>query len=254
LITDVAVAPNNTDDGAILADRAETMSEKTPDLEELHVDGGYGSDKADKKLSENDIALIQTAIKGRTPAVRMDIHQTEDGWQVSCPRQSVQAERTPKRWKAEFDKSICEGCPFADQCPSRVGKTARRWYFSAEDAARRKRWRRWEALPDERKRLRPNVEATVRQMQGAMVGGKLTVRGAFKTHCYGLLRAMAVNLGRIARYVADPKTEKSLETLAKSLFINFIYVLHSYRLYNCYISINLQFCHLRKRQMSKFPT
>jgi hypothetical protein len=34
LITDVAVAPNNTDDAAILADRAGTMNEKTPDLEE----------------------------------------------------------------------------------------------------------------------------------------------------------------------------------------------------------------------------
>jgi hypothetical protein len=40
LITDVAVVPNNTDDAAILADRAKTMSEKTPDLQELHVDGG----------------------------------------------------------------------------------------------------------------------------------------------------------------------------------------------------------------------
>jgi hypothetical protein len=106
--------------------------------------------------------MIQTAIKGRKPAVRMDISQTEQGWQVSCPRQSVEAERTRKRWKAEFDKTICEGCPFAEQCPSQVGKTARRWYFTAEDAARQKRWGRWEGLSEERKKLRPNVEETIR--------------------------------------------------------------------------------------------
>jgi hypothetical protein len=44
----------------------------------------------------------------------MNINATEEGWQISCPRQSVAAERTPKRWKADFDKSICQGCPFAE--------------------------------------------------------------------------------------------------------------------------------------------
>jgi hypothetical protein len=253
LITDVAVAPNNTDDAAILAERADAMNEKTPDLKELHTDGGYGSDEAEQELSEHEIALIQTAIRGRKPAVRMDISQTKQGWQVSCPHQIVEAERTPKRWKAEFDKAVCAGCPFADQCPSQVGKTARRWYFAAEDAARQKRWERWEALPDERKKLRPNVEATVRQMQEAMRERKLTVRGTFGTHCYGLLRAIGVNLGRIARYLADPKVKKSLKTLAKAFFINFTYLLYKYYLYNCYFFRNLQFRHFQMRQISKFP-
>jgi hypothetical protein len=40
-------------------------------------------------------------------------------------------------------------------------------------------------------------------MQGAMVGWKLKVQGAFETECYGLLRAIGINLGRIARYLAD---------------------------------------------------
>jgi hypothetical protein len=230
LITDVAVAPNNTDDGQILAERAETMSEKTPDLEELHVDGGYGSDKAEKATQENDIELVQTAIKGRKPAVRMEITARDgEGWQVSCPRQSVEAERTPKRWKAEFDKAVCAECPFADQCPAHLGKAARRWYFTAEDAARRKRWKRWEALPDERKKLRPNVEATIRQMQGASGAGKLKVRGAFQTHCYGLLRASAVNLGRIHRYLVDPETAQSLESLAQAFFVLTITVIAYFR-------------------------
>ncbi len=230
LITDVNVAPNNTDDAEILTERAEVMSQKTPDLEELHVDGGYGSDEAEGALQAKDISLIQTAIKGRKPAVRMDIaDKGEEGWQVSCPRQSVQAKRTPTRWKAEFDKSICEGCPFADRCPAHIGKTARRWYFSAEDGARQKRWKRWEALPDKRKKLRPNVEATVRQMQRAMDGGKLKVRGTFETECYGLLRSIEVNLGRIDRYLADPENEQSLETLGQAFLINIIITVGYFR-------------------------
>jgi hypothetical protein len=232
LITDVAAEPNNSDDAEILAERAETMSEKTPDLEELHVDGGYGSDEAEKATRQNDVDLIQTAIKGRKPAVRMEITEGgKDGWQVSCPRQSVVARPTPKRWKAEFDKNICQGCPFADRCPAQVGKNARRWYFAAEDAARQKRWKRWKALPDVRKKLRPNVEATVRQMQGAMVGDKLKVRGTFQTERDGLLRAIGVNLGRITRYLADPESEQSLETLAQAFLTKIILIVG----YFCYL-------------------
>jgi len=216
LITDVAVAPNTTDDAAILAGRAPIMEARTPALTELHVDGGYGSDAAEQALSSADIALIQTAIKGPDAAVRIDICSTDseqEGYRVRCPRQSVVATRTPKRWKAEFDKSMCGGCPLAAQCPTTQGKAARRFYFSSADAARHARWRRWEALPEERKKLRPNVEATVREMKGAMEAGKLPVRGAFGAHCHGLLRAIGVNLGRIARYLGDPDTDGSLSGL-----------------------------------------
>lgn len=230
LITDVAVVANTTDDAALLAERAETMSDRTPEVEELHVDGGYGSDEAEQALTDHEMALIQTAIKGRDRAVTMDISPSGEAWQVSCPRQSVPAQRTRKRWKAEFDLDICQECPLADRCPAREGKNARRWYFDASDAARQKRWKRWESLPDERKKLRPNVEATVKEMKGAMDGDKLPVRGAFEAHCHGLLRAIGVNLGRIARHLADPETEASLEALAQAFLwvINCQIVGHSF--------------------------
>lgn len=218
LITDVAVAPNTTDDAAILAERAAVMARKTPALEELHADGAYGSDEADQALSEEEIALIQTAIKGPSAKVPMHITPGEDGYRVSCPNgQTVQASRTPTRWKAEFDKAICEKCPLAGQCPTTNGKTARRLYFCEADASRQERWRRLQALPEERQTLRPNVEATIRQMQGALLNKKLTVRGAFPAHCHGLLRAIGVNLGRIARYLGDPDTDESLSGLREAM-------------------------------------
>lgn len=228
LITDVATEANNTDDAAILEDRAKPMNQKTPELEELHADGAYGSDGAEQALSEEEITLIQTAIRGRTAEVPMQIEPGGDGYKVGCPNgQTVGASRTRTRWKAEFDKSICAECPLAGKCPATQSKTARRWYFTPEDAARQQRWRRWEALPAERQTLRPNVEATIRQMQGATGNKKLKVRGHFKAHCYGLLRATSVNFGRIARFLADPDTDESLQSLA-SAFLRFIIVLRSY--------------------------
>jgi len=52
LLTDIAVKPNNTDDSDIMNDRIETLKEKTPDLKELHTDGGYGSEDNDRKFEE----------------------------------------------------------------------------------------------------------------------------------------------------------------------------------------------------------
>lgn len=219
LITDLATETNNTDDGNILEERVGPMKAQTPDLSELHVDGGYGSDGAEAALREEQVTLIQTAIRGRTAQVPMHVEPDGEGYRVRCPHgQTVRASRTPKRWKAEFDRAICAGCPLAGKCPGREGKTARRWYFTDEQAARQRRWRRWQALPEARQSLRPNVEATIRQMQGAMKNKKLKVRGAFKTHCYGVLRAIAVNFGRIARYLADPDTDESLQSLASAFW------------------------------------
>ena len=47
LLTDVTVESNNVDDSKILNKRIDGIKEKTPDLEELHTDGGYGSEDND---------------------------------------------------------------------------------------------------------------------------------------------------------------------------------------------------------------
>jgi len=65
LLTDIAVKPNNTDDSDIMNDRIDTLKEKTPDLKELHTDGGYGSEDNDQKFEELGITHIQTAVRGR---------------------------------------------------------------------------------------------------------------------------------------------------------------------------------------------
>jgi hypothetical protein len=46
LLTDVAVCSNDTDDSRILNERIEPIKDKTPDLEELHTDGAYGSEES----------------------------------------------------------------------------------------------------------------------------------------------------------------------------------------------------------------
>ncbi len=199
LITDVAVETNNTDDSVILNKRLDKMKSTTPDLNELHTDGGYGSEDNDKKMETHHIDHIQTAVRGREAAVAMKIEQHDKGcYQVACPIQQVTSQPTRTRHKAVFDKTVCHACQLNSVCPTRV--SGRVYYFTHSDYLSNKRQRKMNEIPIERRKLRPNVEATVKAFKTKMNHkGKLKVRGKFKTEVFACTMAIAINFGRIFR-------------------------------------------------------
>ncbi|MGQ9616492.1 MAG: hypothetical protein ACUVWJ_08850 [Spirochaetota bacterium] len=123
LITDVSVHPANKDDSSVLNERLEVLKEKTPELEELHFDGAYGSSDNDRKCEQHGITPVQTAVKGPKPAVEMNIEKvSETTYTVSCPQQTVTSASTRKRHKAVFDLGFCllccHGCKLREDIPS----------------------------------------------------------------------------------------------------------------------------------------
>jgi len=200
LLTDIAVKPNNTDDSDIMNDRIETLKEKTPDLKELHTDGAYGSEDNDKKFEELGITHIQTAVRGRKSKVEMKIEETEGEYEVSCPLQKVESEKTRIRHKACFDKGVCDRCSLTGDCPTLIQK--RVYYFTREQYLSNKRKRNINTLPLERRKLRPNVEATIKEFVKPLNHkGKLRIRGQFKTMMYACSMGISINFGRIHRYL-----------------------------------------------------
>lgn len=203
LISDAAVAANTTDDPHFLHNRVDRMKEKTPDLDETHTDGGYGSSENDRKLAALGITHIQTAVRGCDPGVPMTIESSGDtGHTVSCPHQRVRSRRTRTRYKACFDISICRKCTTCGVCPTVFTRKHRVYYFTDEMVARNRRIRAIEKLPLERRTLRANVEATVKEFTpGYNHKGKVRVRGWFGAMLYVFTRAIAINFGRIFRYL-----------------------------------------------------
>jgi hypothetical protein len=204
LIVDVAVAPNNQADGGILHDRLPEMHRKTPDLRELHTDAAYGSKDNDRLEAELGIEAVQTAIRGRTPRAPMHIHQDGAGIHVRCAAgNQVQGHPTsPQHFKAEFSAAHCGGCPFAGQCLTQLRASGgRTFYFTEADVLRQARHRRLETLPPERRTLRANIEATMKQFKAPCRNGKLRTRGLPPVSRYGFLRAIAINFGRIFRHL-----------------------------------------------------
>ncbi len=211
LITDIAVNANNIDDSKVLQERLEPFKEKMPDLEELHFDGGYGSEEVDQKLEELAITGIQTAVRGVAAEVPMTIETIAEDqsagsptqYRVQCPLQTVVSQPTRKRHKACFDLAICSTCPVAAKCPATLGARARTLYFTHLDALSKKRQQAIYNIPKERRKLRANIEATVREFTFRMPQGKLKVRGAFKTELFAFGAAIAINFARIYRYLKE---------------------------------------------------
>lgn len=204
LITDVAVAPNNQGDSTILHDRLPEMHRKTPDLRELHTDAGYGSEDNDRLEAEYGIEAVQSAIRGRTSQAPMRIGRDEAGLlHIRCAAGHVVPGRPAQKYlKAEFAAANCAACPFAAVCPARALAHGRRaFYFTEEDVVKQARHHRLETLPEERRTLRANVEATVRQFKAPCRDGKLRTRGLCAMSRYAFLRAIAINFGRIYRHL-----------------------------------------------------
>lgn len=203
LITDVAVEPNNTDDSTILNKRIDQIKAKYSELSELHTDGAYGSSENDMKMNKHSINHIQTAVRGRTAEVSMNIEIIEENqYMVSCPLQSVKSKRTKTRFKACFDLKKCNTCKHSRNCPAIIQNNYRVFYFTSDMAQIQKRIHSIELLPPERRKIRPNIEATVKEYTMSFNHkGKLRIRGKFKTMLFAFAMSIGINFGRIFRHV-----------------------------------------------------
>ena len=212
LITDCAIVPNNVDDAKILENRLPEMISKTPDLSEYHADGNYGSPAVDQIMEENNITQVQNAVRGRKAFAKMHIEKKAvKGYQVTCEYgQKVTAEkatkgRQAKRFKAVFDYHKCLKCPLSGICKAQVmgvkiGKPKRVWYFSEEKIRLHRRLQNINNIPEERRKLRANVEATVKEVKRGVKNGKVRLRGKHRISYYLCMTALAVNLTRIHNY------------------------------------------------------
>jgi hypothetical protein len=204
LLTDIAVNSNNVDDSVILNNRIDVIKEKTPELNQIHTDGGYGSEDNDKKLEELHVTQVTTAVRGRESEVEKIIEQTDESpekFAVKCPHQTVESTPTKKRHRARFDLNICKQCPLKEKC--QIFKNKGRHYFTHEDYLQNKRNRNILNIPKAHQKLRPNVEATMKEYKTRTNGGKIKVRGLFKTRLFAFNVGIAINFGRIYRYIAD---------------------------------------------------
>ena len=227
LITDISVKPVNVNDDTIINERIEKLKQKTPEIEELHSDGAYGSSANDKEFLEHKIDHIQTAVKGNSKKVDIEISKsnetTNDEFIISCPHQRVQSEKTKKRFKASFDLNICSTCSLSSDCSAQKMKKHRVYYFTEDNFLLSERLRKLRDIPKERKFIRNNVEATMKEFTCRMPNKKLKVRGAYKAMLFVFNAAFGINFGRIYRMMAEKMKKQTLFSHGITIFFLKLY-------------------------------
>ena len=229
LITKVQVAPNNVDDGQLLAEALPNLKERTS-IETMITDGGYGSEVSDDALQEQGVALIQTAIRGAQPTAGkfslsdFNIQQDEKNLPntITCPQgQTVPV--LPGRttgWQARFDPELCSKCPFQldGLCRTHPQKRDPRYLltFTTHEMRAAKRRKNFQSQRGDSHNLRSAVEATVRSVKHPFPAGKLPVRGQFRVTCMAIASAATTNVRRIQRYLTakmkQAEAAKSLQS------------------------------------------
>jgi hypothetical protein len=212
LITHVQVAPNNTDDEALLLEALPNLQQRTQ-LNTLEIDGGYTGPNSTQACVQHSVSLNPSAIRGCTPdATRLGLDAftwdtPPDGTpRVTCPNEQtveVTRARKPQRRQAAFDADLCAQCPLAGDCPTvqlkrkpqRVLNVSQR---QIEVAQLRQRCAQ---IRQSDHHLRPAVESTVRSVKHPF-GDKLPVRGQIRATMVVIASAMMVNLRRIWRFQA----------------------------------------------------
>lgn len=217
LISDLAVKANNVDDAKILEDRIDKMVEKTPDLAEYHGDGLYGNPTVDEKMKRYGIKQVQSTMRGRKSGAKIRLNQQGDGTIIaSCEGgQKVAVTEKVKTYRAEFDVSKCNACPLKDVCGAKetgtkTGNPHRYKTFTKEALLAHIRLENIKSIPKERRTLRANVEATVKECKRGIKNGKLRVRGQQKAKEYLVCTAIAINLNRIHKYLIQKGKEKAI--------------------------------------------
>ena len=108
------------------------------------------------------------------------------------------------RIQASFDPSACAACPLRASCPaSAVGRKERRFQYTRDRVRNRQRrlGERTEEFRD-RYRWRSGIEGTMSRLKYQMRLGSLRVRGRASVGYRTFLRALGLNIHRVAAYRA----------------------------------------------------
>ena len=226
------------------------MKEKFPDLNELHTDGGYGSKENDILAKSLNIMLVLTAVRGREASVKITIEDSNENiYSVKCPTQEATVTKTKKKFKASFSYEKCKICPHLESCKLRQNKKEKErvYTFTFEDAEANKRNNNIYKIPKERRKIRANVEATMKELaKNNNHLNKLNVRGDYRTALIGIATSIGINFGRIYRYFIKKGKKKGVNScfLHYIFFysIKWVYIIENYLiLKNIRATIDLRF-------------
>ncbi len=152
------------------------------------------------------------------PMTLHDFRFDPSGQQLeACPQGHPPSRQKPARkgpgCRAYFDRSVCDGCPQAAECPTHLNRTERclRWTPAQLATARRRHQQDTPAFKDAYK-IRSGIEATISEDKNGHGLGRLRVRGQPAIDLVSTFKALAINVKRTLKYVQNTLKNPVLAT------------------------------------------
>jgi Transposase DDE domain/Transposase domain (DUF772) len=208
LITHVAVDQLTMHDQDALEPALDDADQRGLKPKELLADSHYGSNECLAKGRQRQVEIISPAMtaKGKRQGklTLEDFELDDQGRVVRCPngQEPIETSVADVRIQVLFDPVACQACPRRDDCPAAaVGRSERRWQYNHDRVKQRER-RLYDASEEfrQRYRWRAGIEATMSRFKHQMRMARLRVRGMAKVTYAAMLRALGLNIFRVATY------------------------------------------------------
>lgn len=211
LITHVAVGKMTVHDKDALEPALKDTGDRGVKPKQLLADSHYGSNDCLAKGKQLGVEVVAPSMpaKGKQQGklTLEDFELDEVGRVISCPagQEPLETSIADVRLQVLFDASICARCPHRQRCPmSAAGRKQRRYQYT-HDRVRQRQRRLKDASGQfrHRYRWRAGVEATMSRFKHQMGMAKLRVRGMAKVTYAAMLRALGLNILRVAAFKAS---------------------------------------------------
>ena len=208
LITHVAVDTLTMHDQDALEPALDDTNERGVRPKELLADSHYGSKACLQKGRKHDVDVVSPSMppKGKRQGklTLEDFELDDQGMVVRCPmgQSPVETSVAEVRLQVLFDPVVCASCPRKGDCPAAaIGRRERRWQYT-HDRVRQRGRRLHDASQEfrERYRWRAGIEATMSRFKHQMGMAHLRIRGMAKVTYAAMLRALGLNIHRVAAY------------------------------------------------------
>lgn len=215
LLTQVEVTPACKSDEAATVPVVEALAARALQPKELVADTNYGSTENALVCTERGTELV-TPVSGAAGAAaptQEKLAEFEIGVRaeqpVRCvaghPAESQEREEPRGRIVARFSRRHCAQCPLKRQCPAQRRPNGTRELRTSLRAYTLARRRAYEQTEEFRQRYawRAGIEATNSELKRAHGLGFLRVRGGLRVRLAVYFKALACNVKRMVRYLAE---------------------------------------------------
>lgn len=220
MLTYAEVTPSCGSDEDATMPTVDELAGRDMQPEELIADTNFGSTENVIECEEKGTELVSPAPGGEVreraegEIRKCDFEIDPKGEKKArCPagheRLSENCDAQTGKVRVFFDARVCETCPMREKCPAKRVRDGRRVLRTTVHAAVLARRRRYERTEEFKKRYaeRAGIEGTNSELKRAHGLGRLRVRGLKRVRLAVYLKALACNVKRMVRWVAQRSRE-----------------------------------------------